>query len=218
MQLDDWYTDEKKNSFYPAGLKSSTFKGHYVGAPFFASGIGLLRNTKLAAEAGLDPVKPPQTWDEYLSTARAVASLGPDIYGTDVRYSGGAMIMYIWPWFVQSGGSMVDAKGNVTVDGEGTLRTLKFQTQMYKEGLSVPGAPNQREMNEQFALGKMAFLYQGPWIYKVLAVTDPDFRDYMFPYRRLGLPVKVLVIMEATWSSLIKQKIKRDLSSCSNSG
>jgi len=176
--IDEWYTEEKQTNFYPAGLKSSIYKDHYVGVPFYASGIGLLRNTKLFAQAGLDPSKGPADWDEYLTAARSVSALGPDIYGTDARYAGGAMITYLWPWFVQGGGSMTDANGKITVDSKETIATVKFLADMYKEGLNVPGGAEQREMNEQFALGKLAFLQQGPWIYKVLAVTDPDFADF----------------------------------------
>ncbi|MEU5539018.1 extracellular solute-binding protein [Streptomyces sp. NPDC020362] len=58
-----------------------TVDGKVYGIPRTGYSMGLLYNRKLFAKAGLDPDKPPATWDEVRSDAKRIAALGGGTVG-----------------------------------------------------------------------------------------------------------------------------------------
>ena len=58
--------DELMNDFYPGYLASGIYDGKQYALPFQRSVIAMFYNKDHFTEAGLDPEKPPMTWDEYL--------------------------------------------------------------------------------------------------------------------------------------------------------
>ena len=57
-------------SFYPAFLKNGEIDGHTWGVPFQRSTIVLYWNKAAFQDAGLDPERPPATWDEHAAFAQ----------------------------------------------------------------------------------------------------------------------------------------------------
>ena len=74
VPFDDFIkTDDDKawlKSFYPAFMENSQTGGKTWGIPFQRSTIVLYWNKEAFKEAGLDPEKPPQTWDEMTAFAQ----------------------------------------------------------------------------------------------------------------------------------------------------
>ncbi|WP_327293933.1 MULTISPECIES: extracellular solute-binding protein [unclassified Streptomyces] len=58
-----------------------TVDGKVYGVPRTNYSMGLLYNKKLFAQAGLDPDKPPPTWDEVRADAKKIAALGHGAVG-----------------------------------------------------------------------------------------------------------------------------------------
>jgi sn-glycerol 3-phosphate transport system substrate-binding protein len=56
-------------SFYPALMMNGTYKGEVYGIPFQRSTIVMYWNKDAFKEAGLDPEKPPVSWNEMTQTA-----------------------------------------------------------------------------------------------------------------------------------------------------
>src|SRR5205823_1424299 len=56
-------------SFYPALMANGTYKGKVYGIPFQRSTIVMYWNKEAFKEAGLDPEKPPASWNEMASMA-----------------------------------------------------------------------------------------------------------------------------------------------------
>src|SRR5688572_32944394 len=56
-------------SFYPALMTNGTYKGKTYGIPFQRSTIVLYWNKDAFKDAGLDPDKPPSSWDEMRTMA-----------------------------------------------------------------------------------------------------------------------------------------------------
>ncbi|GGH31750.1 ABC transporter substrate-binding protein [Alsobacter metallidurans] len=73
--------------FMPAFLKSAQVDGHLWAAPFQRSTAVLYYNKKAFAEAGLDPHKPPTTWDDMVKAGKAV--LKKDDAGKTTRWGVG---------------------------------------------------------------------------------------------------------------------------------
>ncbi|MBN1286590.1 MAG: extracellular solute-binding protein [Anaerolineae bacterium] len=60
----------------------AVISGGYYYVPVGADVTLMIYNKALFEQAGLDPEKPPVTWDEFLAAAEAIDALGDDIYGT----------------------------------------------------------------------------------------------------------------------------------------
>ena len=61
----------KSNAFHPVVVEYNTWKGQVYGVPFLeGSKPALYYNTKMFKEAGLDPNKPPATFDELMTYAQ----------------------------------------------------------------------------------------------------------------------------------------------------
>jgi ABC-type glycerol-3-phosphate transport system substrate-binding protein len=56
-------------------------KGKYYGVPTANYTMGLLYNRTLFTKAGLDPSKPPKTWDDVRAAAKKIAALGNNTVG-----------------------------------------------------------------------------------------------------------------------------------------
>lgn len=61
----------------PSGLLAPyTVDGRIYGLPYHVGGVGFWYNKALFAEAGLDPERPPQTWDEFLDAVDTLKRAG----------------------------------------------------------------------------------------------------------------------------------------------
>src|SRR5437867_3526317 len=68
----------RSEEFYPACWSEAMYHGHLYAVPFSTDDRGLYWNKALFREAGLDPEKPPQSWDELLSDAKRLTKMRPD--------------------------------------------------------------------------------------------------------------------------------------------
>jgi sn-glycerol 3-phosphate transport system substrate-binding protein len=81
-------------SFYPAFMRNGQIDGHTWGIPFQRSTIVLYWNKDAFREAGLDPERPPSTWEEHAAAAEKttrrdgerVTRWGVQIPGTGFTY------------------------------------------------------------------------------------------------------------------------------------
>ncbi|QXE34264.1 extracellular solute-binding protein [Streptomyces sp. GMY02] len=106
-----------------------TVDGKVYGVPRTNYSMGLLYNKKLFEEAGLDPAKPPATWDEVRTAAKKIAGLGKGYVGYadySAQNQGG---WHFTAEMYSQGGDVVSADGkSAAVDspeGKAVLQTLK---------------------------------------------------------------------------------------------
>lgn len=68
--------EDKKwlNSFYPALMENATTLGKVWSVPFQRSTIIMYYNKDMFKKAGLDPNRPPQTWDEMVSMSKKLTT------------------------------------------------------------------------------------------------------------------------------------------------
>jgi sn-glycerol 3-phosphate transport system substrate-binding protein len=116
-------------------LEQNRYNGNVYGLPFAASNAVMYYNKDLFRQAGLDPEKPPATWDEVYEYSKKIKALGSDYYGFAI-YPGKGWMGQAFTW--QFGGSWI-AKDNSTVlwTEREALDTLRFMKKMYDEGLST---------------------------------------------------------------------------------
>src|SRR5689334_10202362 len=68
--------------YWPAAQESVTVKGKLRAAPALLDSLCLVYNKKLFAAAGLPAPEPGWTWDDFVSTAKALTNPGKGVFGT----------------------------------------------------------------------------------------------------------------------------------------
>ena len=104
-------------AFYPALMMNGTYKGKVYGIPFQRSTIVLYWNKDAFKEAGLDPEKPPATWNEMTQTAAKLvkkdASGNVQRWGVMVPSTGYAYWMF-QAFARENGQDLMNKDGNRT--------------------------------------------------------------------------------------------------------
>lgn len=79
----------------------TSYDGHVYAVPFFQAAVALYYRKDFFLDAGLDPAKPPQTWDEFYRYALKLTQ--PGRFGFEFSAPGG----YQWQNFVYQGGGEI---------------------------------------------------------------------------------------------------------------
>lgn len=118
VPFDDVVTsDEEKEwlgSFYPALMENGKVDGKTYGVPFQRSTIVMYYNKDMFREAGLDPEKPPTTWEELAEVGAALtkknADGNVDTWGAMIPSTG-------YPYWMF--GALTKQQGQVLMNQEG---------------------------------------------------------------------------------------------------
>jgi multiple sugar transport system substrate-binding protein len=117
-------------AYHPAMLAlAQDAYGNVYGLPHDASGIGLLYNRRLFEEAGLDPDKPPQTWDKVREAARQIQANLDGVDGFNIRNQdgmGGWMIVAIMYSFGGETEALVDDKWAAAYNNDGMATAMQL--------------------------------------------------------------------------------------------
>ena len=90
--------------FYPEILKYSTYRGKLQALPVSTNNLALFYNKDLFTKAGLNPNKPPQTWDELRAAAKKIAALGGGVQGFEIyTQPGEGLTWQFQPYLWQAG-------------------------------------------------------------------------------------------------------------------
>lgn len=106
----------------PADSRRETYwNGKQWGLPFYEINTAFAYNKKMFAKAGLDPEKPPATWDEFMAALAALKASGVTPFGAGFKdaYLGGWLVSYFG---AQQFDSVEDAlapfRGDVAYEGD----------------------------------------------------------------------------------------------------
>jgi hypothetical protein len=106
--------------------ESALWNGRVYGLPWVQGSRALFINRSLFKRAGLDPERPPQTWDELLYAAQKISALGTGIYGFGQNI--GELVLYkkfmAFAW--GNGGDVFDESGTVVLNSPAVLEALEF--------------------------------------------------------------------------------------------
>ncbi len=162
----------------PAHMFLGTYEGREYAVPFAAEGSVLLYNKGLFEQAGLDPEKPPTTWQEIHDAAKAIHALGDDIYG--FYFSGncaGCNAFTFLPYIWAQGVDLLTPDGlTATVDTPEVRDALAFYQQMWNEGLIPAGAQADTgtDFFNAFTVGNIGMVGSGAFAISVLKNSFPD--------------------------------------------
>jgi len=203
----------KSKAFHPVVLEYNTWKGQVYGIPFLeGSKPALFYNTKMFKEVGLDPSKPPKTFDELMAAARKLAKkdAGGNLTraGISLRLSGqGAGVAEKW-WYVlyAMGGDIVvktkSGKYRSSYDNDAGRAALKYYIDaVHKYQVDDPKLPHDAAA---FAGEQAAMLMREAWVIGELKSKGPNVQ-----YNTVAVPrAKRWGAMTQPWSLYVTKSTK----------
>lgn len=189
--ISDWASDEDMADFIPGLLSDLTLNDKVYALPMNRSTQGLYYNKDLFIQAGLDPDKPPQTWEEVREYGAAIAALGDEYAGT---YGTGNMQWYFEPFVYEFGGEFSDAECNFTFnDAAGVAAATYLQELVHKDGVAIIPANLSGAFDQQmseFVQGNIGMIRQSTAVNGFISdVVDFDWGFTMFPEGPAGRAV-----------------------------
>ena len=151
-------------SFYPALMENSKAKGKIWGIPFQRSTIVMYHNKDAFKEAGLDPNKPPATWDEMVATAQKLtkkdASGNVTRWGVHIPSTGYAYWMF-QALCIQNGQVLMNQDGNKTnFDHPDVIEALQFWRDLAAKHKVMPeGTIDWGTLRQKFLEGATAMMW-----------------------------------------------------------
>jgi multiple sugar transport system substrate-binding protein len=192
------------SEYWPGALKSVTWKGKTYGVPTNNETMAFAWNSAIFKEAGLDPEKAPETWDDVVAYSKQIKEkTGKNGYGLVARANAGNTPFRFMPevW-AEGGGAFDEAEANPTyekvyINNDGTKKALQQIYQMYDVDKSVPTSAltnTQTENEDPFLAGNLAMMIGHPTEYaymldhaKKATGADKEMADKVVADMRYGL-------------------------------
>lgn len=169
LPLDDVFTLEEKNAWYPASFEIGSYEGQFLSAPIHTSTQNIYYNADVFEAAGIAPPAPDDrlTWEELADMAVQLTQDTDgdgaiDVYGFNWEQT--TQYYQLQPLFLSKGGVSVGEDG-LTVDGIVNSPEWIEGLQFYGDMFNELGAAPQTEVSawEMFRSGQLAMLLGGPW-------------------------------------------------------
>lgn len=174
----------RKENYFPGPLNSVTWKDKLYGVPKATNTIALYYNADMFRAKGLDPDKPPQTWDELLSAARKLNDPARNVYGLafSAKASEEGTFQFL-PWVQMAGGSYRH------INSEGAVKALTVWKTLMDEKLASPDSltRGQWDSTGTFNSGNAAMAISGPWeLNRMSSEAKFDWRVTLLPVPQPG--------------------------------
>jgi len=143
------------DDFWPVLWEYNKYMGEdrICSLPFNNSTLVMYYNKDLMAQAGLDPEKPPQTWDELKEMAKQIQEKVPDVVGVETK----SPDWWLKALILQNGGQIVTPDASAPAfASEAGYEALAWWKSLVDEGL-MPAAQH-KGSRDLFIAGKVAFL------------------------------------------------------------
>ncbi len=166
----------KRNDFYESIWAFGGYEGKQYGIPWIAHSMALIYNKGMFEAAGLDPNKPPTTWDELYEYAMALTS--GEQYGYGLVGKQGHDMAWSWYNFVrQNGGDLATETGGqwtVALNSPAALEALEFYLKMKDVAPPETTTTGGGEANTLFIQKRVAMYVMGPWAVASIRKDAPD--------------------------------------------
>ncbi|GAA2143658.1 extracellular solute-binding protein [Kitasatospora kazusensis] len=155
----DVLSPQTAGDLIPALAKAGEQDGTRYGIPFVSSARMFLVNNTLFRKAGLDPAKPPLTWDQVTADAAALKKAGVEIpLGVPLgkeEAQGESLI-----WMLENHGGYQDADGHYAINSPANIETFTQLKSWADAGLTEqsPASVNRTDLAKDFASGKVGML------------------------------------------------------------
>ncbi len=170
----------KPQEFYKACWAEATYQGKVYAVPFSTDDRALYYNKEIFRQAGLDPNKPPQTWDELLACAKKLTKYRPDGGFERIGFipNFGNSWLYLYSW--QNGGEFMSPDGRTcTMNNKLSVQALDYMTSVYDslkgvEAINSFSTAFKANELDPFLTGLVAMKIDGNWFMDGIARYGPD--------------------------------------------
>jgi len=187
MPLDKYFNAEPADfrSAWSAGmLSASKWKGELYGLPIWGGTYAEIYNRELVTKAGLNPAKPPKTWDDYLAWAKKLT--GKDYWATAVlggKTDTTTRVLLMWIW--SNGGEAFNADMTEATFAKNpkSLEAIKFYLGLASRqnvAAPAPTTTNYLEQTNMFAQGKIATMRNAYWAVAKVEGDNPALKGNVF--------------------------------------
>lgn len=151
--------------FLPTLAQAGELNRIQYGLPFVSSTRVFFYNKTLFSEAGLDPEKPPKSWEEIKSYAEALKTAGVEIpYALPLGPEEAPAETMLWMF--GGGGAYTNNVGGYTLDSAENIRTFNWlNEELVGAGLTGPNSPattDRQDSFDAFARGDVGMLNGHP--------------------------------------------------------
>lgn len=169
----------RKKDYLPAAWNEAVYQGHVFAIPWGLDLRALYYNKNDFRDAGLDPNKPPQTWDQMMYDARQMTQHTPAGYsriGFIPAFSQGWL--YMWSW--QEDGEFMSPDGRTcTLDNPYTEQALTNEVKWYDQlggvdAINAFAGGFAGDEDDPFMTGKLAMKVDGDWVLASIARYHPE--------------------------------------------
>jgi multiple sugar transport system substrate-binding protein len=186
MPLDKFWNAEPaafRKAWSPDMLSAAKWKGQLYGLPIWGGTYAEIYNRDMVVKAGLDPSKPPRTFDDYMAWARKLT--GTDHWATAVlggKTDTTTRVLLTWIW--ANGGEAFNAdmtEATFAKDPK-SLAAIKTYLGMAKNGLAAPAptTTNYLEQTNLYAQGKIATMRNAYWAVAKVVGDNPAMNGKSF--------------------------------------
>ena len=190
--------------FWPGAMKSVTYGGDTYGIPTNNETMAFIYNAKIFKDAGLDPEKPPATWDDVVAYSKQIKDkLGIAGYGMVAKQNAGNTPFRFMPQMWAYGGGALDEQTDsptyetTALNSPGAKAALQASYDMYVRDQSVPVSAltnTQAENQAPFIAGQLAMMIAHPSEYAKMVDlaskatgADKEVADAVVANMRYGL-------------------------------
>ena len=148
------------DSFYPTLMENGRTAGKTWGIPFQRSTIVMYYNKDAFRAAGLDPDKPPATWDEMAAMGKKLTKSDGSQWGVMIPSTGYPYWMF-GALTMQNGQVLMNGDGNATYyDDLAVIGALQFWKDLgSKYGVMPKGTIEWGTLRQNFLEGKTAIMW-----------------------------------------------------------
>ncbi|HZS32765.1 MAG TPA: sugar ABC transporter substrate-binding protein [Methylomirabilota bacterium] len=158
--------------------------------PYSTGPMGLVYNARAFQDAGLDPNRPPRTWEELLEYAKKLTHDGK--YGIGLFGKGdNSSVWRLWYWWMTNGAEVLTPDGKKSaINSPAFIEGIDFWADLYrKHKVAPPSVPANSfgENNQLFAQGVVAMVQSGVWQFGVTEKINPAMKGQI---RVAPMPVR----------------------------
>lgn len=161
--MDKILDPEFLNDYYSDALNAHSMNNTVYAVPLYLTPPVLFYNKELFKEAGLDPEKPPKTYEEMMMMAEKLSQLktsdGNKVYA--FGFPTGSVIVvgsYLQGLIKNFGGEILDSDGNLNIKNKGFTEAFEFLQKLDEKGYNPQNA-KAKDLRNLFALGQLAMYY-----------------------------------------------------------
>lgn len=178
MNLDKYIPMLDKDDFYESMWNASLYRGSLYGIPHHVNVYAMVYNRDMFEKAGIDPNKPPKTWEEFLSYSKKLTN-PPEQYGFGLMGAAGSAVwLNILPFVYQNKGNILNEEcTEARINEKPAVEAIQFWGDLLvKHNVAPKGSVgnSDEQVIPLFSQSRVAMMWIGQFVYQHIERQAPD--------------------------------------------